>query len=595
MKSVALLTGLLAALGQTQSTPDFDWTTLTPSTSLSYTNCYDEFKCAKLSVPLDWLSKSTTNSSSRVTLAIIALPATVAETDPSFGGTIITNPGGPGGSGVQFLLEAGKILQGVADGDKHYEILSFDPRGVGFTEPKADCFNNELSRDINTIQMRAIGALDDGLDIVRRQTSLFGSVGKLCADGPDIHGFMSTASVARDMVEIVDKLDELRNANGTAGTALRARGGIHARQEKDVARIQYWGFSYGTVLGNYFASMFPERIGRVILEAVVDVHDYTEGKWSKNLQDTDKDLGTFYSTCFAANTSCALYKEGDKSAKDIQSRVDNLLSALDRSPAQYVSGSSAEEITKADALVQLFSALYQPQETFPSVAGIIAEAMAGNFSTLYALLGTPTASQFCPSTVPKTYTWTLDAEIAVACGDAPSQNNMTEKQFLTYLTEQKSLSPYFAANWVRVRLACKAWLTRPKYRFTGPFTTPKFVSPPVAGKPAAPLLFISSEFDPVTPRANAVAMSKDHPESSVLTQLNPGHGTITTPGACRDAWIKKYFATGEVPPQDTMCEPDCTPFQPCPQGPVVKRSLIPRVPGVAGFERSKKGPLSLDP
>lgn len=82
------------------------------------------------------------------------------------------------------------------------------------------------------------------------------------------------------MVEIVDKIDELRNSNGTAGTALRTRGGprgLHARQQKDVPRLQYWGFSYGTVLGNYFASMFPERIGRVILEGVVDVHDYTEG------------------------------------------------------------------------------------------------------------------------------------------------------------------------------------------------------------------------------------------------------------------------------------------------------------------------------
>lgn len=283
MKSTALLTGLLATLGQAQTTPkapEFDWTTLTPSTSLSYSTCYEEYKCAKLSVPLDWLNNSTTNSTSRVTIAIIALPATVAETDPSFGGTIVTNPGGPGGSGVEFLLEAGKLLQGIADGDKHYEILSFDPRGVGRTEPKADCYNNELSRDINALQMRSIGALDDGLDNVRRQTSLIGSVGRLCANGPDIFKYISTASVARDMVEIVDKIDELRNSNGTAGTALRTRGGprgLHARQQKDVPRLQYWGFSYGTVLGNYFASMFPERIGRVILEGVVDVHDYTEG------------------------------------------------------------------------------------------------------------------------------------------------------------------------------------------------------------------------------------------------------------------------------------------------------------------------------
>lgn len=133
MQTNLFLATLLGRLATAQTPPSFDWDSISPSTSLAYTDCYGAFKCAKLSVPLDWLDESSngTNGTDRVSLAILKLPAVVNDTDPTFGGTIITNPGGPGGSGVEFVLLAGSRMQSVADGEKHYEILSFDPRGVG--------------------------------------------------------------------------------------------------------------------------------------------------------------------------------------------------------------------------------------------------------------------------------------------------------------------------------------------------------------------------------------------------------------------------------------------------------------------------------
>ncbi|KAI0897598.1 TAP-like protein-domain-containing protein [Annulohypoxylon nitens] len=591
--------GLLSqyAVAETQaSSATFDWTTIKPSTSLEYTDCYSGFKCAKLSVPLDWLNNSTSvNGTSRVSIAIITLPATVDESDPSFGGTIITNPGGPGGSGVQFLLEAGDILQKTADGNKHYELLSFDPRGVAYSEPKADCFNNEFSRDYNLIELRAMGPLDSGLSVVSRQKSLFGSFGKLCESGSEIHAYMTTASVARDMVEIVDKIDELRNKNGTASTKLHARGGVRRvqqREEKDVARIQYWGFSYGTVLGNSFASQFPGRVGRVLLEGVVDAPNYIAGLWTKSLQDTDKDLGTLYSSCYEARSNCTLYHDGDSSSKDIQDRVEALLTALDEAPAQYVTGSSIESITRTDVVNIIFSALYQPQIYFPTLAGVLAEAMEGNFTSLYLSLGVPSASSFCPSTVPTTYTWENDALFAVGCGDAVPQTNLTSKDFVSYVDELKSQSSDFAAYWSQIRLACTGWRVRPKYRFEGPFTTPASDPNNVAGKPSAPLMFLSSQYDPVTPHINALNMAKGHPGSGVLVQDNSGHGTLYSPGKCRDGYIQKYFETGEVPATGTVCQPDCKPFQDCPEetSANVKRGLGRPTPV---WPIPRKGPLAM--
>ncbi|KAK6956235.1 hypothetical protein Daesc_001508 [Daldinia eschscholtzii] len=594
MKSTTFLNGLLSSSGHYAMAQDaFDWSTIKPSTSLQYTKCYGNLKCAKLGVPMDWLDDSAQNTTD-VSIAVVALPATVPEDDPSFGGTIIINPGGPGGSGVDFLLEIGELIQGIADGNKHYEVLSFDPRGVGYSEPKADCYNDELARDVTSLELRGMGPLSGGESVVRRQASLLSAYGKLCENGK-IHGYMSTASVARDMVQIVDKLDELRSSNGTSTSAkLRKRGGprrTESRQEKDLPRILYWGFSYGTVLGNYFASMFPGRVDRMILEAVVDIHDYNKAAWAKNLQDTQKDYDQFFITCFEAGSDCALHEEGDSGPDDIRSRVEAFLDQLDESPAPVVTNSSIEYITRTDFTSIIFSSLYQPQEYFSSSANLLAQGMKGEFTTVFASLDTPQSSEYCPTTIPRTYTWTQDAEVAVACGDADPANDMTISDFQEYLDEILDQSPDFGAGWAQLRLACRGWQVRPKYRFTGPFTTPEADPSGAPGKPKAPILFVSSQYDPVTPYANAVAMAKEHTGAGVLLQESPGHGALFSPGKCREEYLRKYLEMGELPPEGTVCQPDCKPFQECPQAPRIKRSV--GIGKEKAFPPPYRGPLGV--
>lgn len=310
--------------------------------------------------------------------------------------------------------------------------------------------------------------------------------------------------------------------------------------------------------------------------------------WALNLPDTQKALGHFWDTCYEGGTLCALYKSGDKSPKAIQDRVEAFLDELDAAPAPYLGSNSVVTITKQDVLHTIFVRLYQPQREFARLATILVESMAGNFTQLYNGLGVPKSIDSCPVSKPETYTWDNDAHKAIACGDGKPQANLTIPEFLDHLKHLKSDSPYFGANWATIRLDCKGWRFRPKYSFSGPWVTPKPDSSIVEGRPAAPLLFISSRFDPVTPLANAYEMSKDHPGSGVLIQENVGHGALLSPGKCREGFISKYFETGELPPKGTVCTPDCKPFHKCPGMDVALYGLdeIPE-------PLSRRGPLSL--
>jgi pimeloyl-ACP methyl ester carboxylesterase len=269
----------------------FDWNSITPSSKLIYHDCYGRLECARLEVPLDWSNLSNPN---KVAIAVAKLPAQVDASDPNFGGTIVLNPGGPGGSGISLVHDSGAWLQQIVDEEMHYELLSFDPRGVHHTTPTVACFGDSLSRQVFKVKNSAFGTLDSPAALNSKWATMDG-FGALCAgeevagisDGSNIRSYVSTPLVARDMIAIIDKVDEHRLGNspppGTPsdseeiGTDGRNQHIIHGNgvDGHPMPLINYWGFSYGTYLGNTLVSLFPERIGRAILDGVVDAIDYS--------------------------------------------------------------------------------------------------------------------------------------------------------------------------------------------------------------------------------------------------------------------------------------------------------------------------------
>jgi pimeloyl-ACP methyl ester carboxylesterase len=255
---------ILVSLHFVEAQFNFDWSSIEPSEDLVYHDCYGGQKCARLLVPMDWKAAENGEDDDRtVAIAITKLPAVVPTNDTTYGGPIFWNPGGPGGSGVLGQIVLAANLQRISDkpDERHYDIISFDPRGVGFTTPAIDCYPND---PVN----RALKDLEAWPSFRRREGhfesfpftfALTKAFGRRC-EGQDILPYVGTPSVARDMVAMVDAI-----ARESEDTNLYGN--------DDVPRLQYIGFSYGTYLGNVFASLFPG----LILDGVVDAYDHTTG------------------------------------------------------------------------------------------------------------------------------------------------------------------------------------------------------------------------------------------------------------------------------------------------------------------------------
>lgn len=270
--------------------PEFDWASISSHYNLRYHACYgDKYECARLTLPLDWQNASSDHT---ISLAIARLPATVPASHPNHGGTIILNPGGPGGSGVGWLLQVGQRMQRLLDGgSKHYEILSFDPRGIFRSLPNAYCFGSAVESEIWYDAKAAAGSLDSSEYALKYSWAAEKARGELCAttengqypDGENIRQHVSTAAVARDLLEIVKKVDQHKQET-TGPSARRGDQILLGSAAKPTAKLQYFGQSYGTFLGQTFAAMYPDMVERMVLDANLDPDNW-QSKYEASIDD----------------------------------------------------------------------------------------------------------------------------------------------------------------------------------------------------------------------------------------------------------------------------------------------------------------------
>jgi pimeloyl-ACP methyl ester carboxylesterase len=544
---------------------------ITPSEHLEFHKCFGQFECAKLSLPLDYFNGTYPDHT--VSIAITKLPARVSADDPRYGGPVLFNPGGPGGPGAAVALFLAQALQQIIDSNvdtvspssdaRYFDIIGFDPRGIGWTEPVARCMPDQPSSWSWSLREQTEGLVGSSDAALGRLWSMHHAFGASCElaeeeqEGPDIKQYMSTAFVARDMLEITEKHAEYvakevaQKAAQKAGKRLSCHSSAYFPGE---SKLQYLGFSYGTFLGSTFASMFPDRVGRLILDGVVSSYDYTHSLGNGSLTDIEKAMTSFYTFCHNVGPDECAMATSNSSVLDIKERTQNIIASLYHDPLPIISPDGPDFLTWSDLKMFLFGATYQPRFMFQPVGEMLAAIEQGGGQTIDNYAATYRANHVfsCPvnGSEPVDLPASAVATTAILCGDGIDQTHLTKDEFAAYWELMDTVSPNFGSYWSMLLMQCASWKIKSSYKFEGPW----------GANTSHPILFISNTADPVTPLRSGRYMHSLFPGSSIMIGDHAGHCSISAPDPCILSRMNTYFQTGELPSPGTVCVPPPGPY-----------------------------------
>ncbi|KAK0661025.1 Carboxylesterase A [Lasiodiplodia hormozganensis] len=564
---------------EASKTPSFSWDAAPSAKHLAFQPCYRDFRCARVELPLDWWNGTFPDR--HVSLAVTMLPAKVPVTDPRYGGPVLLNPGGPGGSGVDLVTAMGLAIQTIIDSpvdpasespenstSKYFDVVGFDPRGIGRTTPGAHCFRAASIRESWNLRLDSQGILGSSDAVLGRRWSMVNALGASCAgldDDGDVKHYVTTASVARDMLELAELFGQYREAETWRiltedAIEMCEKHGVCASLKlpeiyvPGTEKLQYWGFSYGTLLGSTFASMFPDRVGRLVLDGVVHGSNYMKTLWSDNLEDTEKTMQAFYDRCAEAGPTLCPLAGHNMSAVDIKAKATAVLDKMYHNPIQ-VKGEFPEIVTWSDVRLFMFMALYEPLHAFPLMAEMLAALARGDEDGEMERYLTSKHFFACAAKGNDTDIAQVDGEasMAIMCSDGDPQDYLDLDGMDEHWRKLDAISPTVGAMWAGHRMNCANWKFRPLFRFTD-------FKPEFGGDTSNPILWIGNTADPVTPLINAHKMKSLFPGSEVLTQNSPGHCSLAAFSPCTVGYIRNYFNNGTLPVPDTMCEPVEIPF-----------------------------------
>jgi pimeloyl-ACP methyl ester carboxylesterase len=483
--------------------------------------CYQQigpFECAQVRVPLDYASPRSGN----IRVSVVRLPAS----DPANRlGAIFFNPGGPGGSGVDFVVGAGPFLY-TDELRAHFDFVGFDPRGILRSSPLT-CFGSiEESFSVappwafpfGRAQERFQAALDMALDAACQ------------ANARAIIDHMSTANVARDIATIADHMGE--------------------------EQINYAGYSYGSFLGVSLVNLFPDRVRAVVVDGVLDPIAWTTGTpgsedlpFSTRLRSdvgAQATLDEFFRLCDEAGPDCAF-------AGDSAARYAAMADVLRQGPLEVVDPGTGDTfvITYADLIGNSLGAMYD-SASWPFLALFLAD--------VEALLGTnraPTGSVAAARDAlleatsyaerASRYPNVIEGFVGVACSDS---DNPDRHRFWSIAgAEADAAHGYFGRLWTWASSPCAVWRGFDDGRSMGPFTA----------ETSNPVLVVGNLYDPATPYHGALAVRDLLPNSSLLTLDGWGHVSAFL-SQCADTAVADYLLTGVPPADGTVCTQDVGPF-----------------------------------
>ncbi|KAI1264938.1 alpha/beta-hydrolase [Xylariaceae sp. FL1019] len=522
--SIALLASFgCNAVSCNSSRMVYGFETIVSSVNLMWTPCFDDFTCANLEVPVDYSNKGLGTTS----IAFIKLAGKNATAESQ---SIVIIPGGPGGSGVDLLLSE-RDLVGPALGEQ-YNFVSFDPRGVNNTGLTMDCFSGNTEARQTFVELHRTGITNVSSTSLEDQyysSSIFGEWCNNAVKHEQPHGYyVSTPAVAQDLLTFI-KAEAEEGGQPTAD-----------------AKLWCYGISYGTAIGTTFASMFPGRVGRMVLDGVINTEQYYTNNWTDNVDQMDETIEVFSSLCHSAGPeACSFW---GPTPANITARLDAIIHELEHHPVS-LSGAQNDElpalVTYSDLKALLLNAVYYPLVVFPEMAEILHQLEAGNASLLansYRALDPSTAN----------------SGLVIRCVDSYRRNSLTTiEDFEDYVEYTTSKTKYIGDIWPIYldNILCRSFMPNLPDSMVIQDPTLKLDKPT-----SFPILFASNTIDGITPLKSARTMSSRFPGSALLLQEAVGHTVINQRAStCYFGHVQAYFQ-GIVPTSNTTCPQQYFPF-----------------------------------
>jgi len=471
-----------------------------PPPPVGWQECGPGLECGTVEVPLEY----TDPGGEQVPLAVLRRPAT----DPDRRvGSLLFNPGGPGVSATG-TLRTMPDLPGAPGAFTpevlaRFDVVAVDPRGVGDSRP-VRC-RTDAERAGAAATTAPDPAVPGGLplpELLATATAFTGG----CAEhqDPAFLASMSTDNVARD-------LDRVRAALGED-------------------RITYYGISYGTVVGPVYATMFPDRVRQMVLDAPVDT-----GLWfgdplpflGEVAVASEQTLDAWFDACRAEGPATCPFGGGDP-----ERAFDALIDRLEAAPLPVADGTPVDGAKALDAARSIAG----ERTTWPLLTAALLAAERGDGTALHLMNAAVTVSPFTAPTAVQ------EAHIGVRCADWHTPADVAAHTAAAGAVVGQA--PRIGPRAAYAALDCALWPARDTERVTGPFTA--------AGAP--PTLVVGGRLDPVTPHHWAESMTRTLDSAVLLTREGVGHGSYG-PDPCVNAAVDAALLDGVLPADGTVCTP----------------------------------------
>lgn len=453
---------------------------------LAWNNCGNA-ECARVSVPLDYRDPQG---------LIIELSMTMVPARKESIGALFVNPGGPGGSAFDYAKAADFIVSPeIRDS---FDIVGVDPRGVGGSEP-VECLTDA--------QIDAIFAADGTPDTPQEQQQLIAdsnSVAQACEENAgDIWQHMDTVSNARDM-------DILR-----------------AVLEQPV--LNYLGKSYGSAIGATYAELFPQRVGRMVLDGALPVGLSQEEITFGQAVAFEAGVTNFAEYC-ADTGECPF--PGDAAEVTTQLRV--FLTSLDQDPLPTQDG---RNLTESLGSYAILSFLYFPETDYPRLRQALTEAVDNDDGTALLALVDERVNRGQDGRYLDNST---DAFYAVSCADMPYNGTPQDAQMLA--REWSADAPTFGSALAWGMLVCADWPAPAAEQLAS-----------ITANGSGPILVVSTAGDTATPHQWGIDLAGSLDDGHLLTWDAFNHTAYLEGSQCVDDAVDAYLLAGELPPRGLVC------------------------------------------